>query len=104
MLFGRHSIILFQVCIQRWVDEKQKGNSNAGVSCPQCGADYIIKFPDSPTVMRLLDTIDKLVGRLCPVIAGGVCVGSLYWTCVTYGAITVMQVVKGCSGRIFMGL
>ena len=32
------------------------------------------------------------VGRLCPVIAGGVCVGSLYWTCVTYGAVTVMQV------------
>ena len=32
------------------------------------------------------------MGRLCPVIAGGVCVGSLYWTCVTYGAVTVMQV------------
>jgi len=91
-----------QVCIQRWVDEKQKGNSNAGVSCPQCGADYIIKFPDSPTVMRLLDTIDKLVGRLCPVIAGGVCVGSLYWTCVTYGAITVMQVVGHDQGLSVM--
>ena len=35
------------------------------------------------------------VGRLCPVVAGGVCVGSLYWTCVTYGAVTVMQVWEG---------
>ena len=24
------------------------------------------------------------------VVAGGVCVGSLYWTCVTFGAFTVM--------------
>ena len=91
-----------QVCIQRWVDEKQKGNSNAGVSCPQCGADYVIQFPESPGLMRLLDTLDKLVGRMCPVIAGGVCVGSLYWTCVTYGAITVMQVSGHDKGLSLM--
>jgi len=91
-----------QVCIQRWVDEKQKGNSNTGISCPQCGADYVIRFPDSPTVMKLLDTMDKLVGRLCPVIAGGVCVGSLYWTCVTYGAITVMQIAGHDKGLSLM--
>ena len=60
--------------------------------CPQCGADYIIQFPASGPFLRLLESLDKLVGRLCPVVAGGVCVGSLYWTCVTYGAVTVMQV------------
>merc|ERR1712055_273992 len=91
-----------QVCIQRWVDEKQKGNNNTGVSCPQCGADYIIQFPPSPAVLRLLDTLDKLVGRLCPVVAGGVCVGSLYWTCVTYGAVTVMQVTGHDKGLSLM--
>jgi len=91
-----------QVCIQRWVDEKQKGNNNTGVSCPQCGADYVIQFPPSPAALRLLDTLDKLVGRLCPVVAGGVCVGSLYWTCVTYGAVTVMQVTGHDKGLILM--
>ena len=91
-----------QVCIQRWVDEKQKGNSTAGVSCPQCGTEYCIKFPESPAVMRLLETLDKLVARLCPVIAGGVCVGSLYWTCVTYGAITFMQVAGQDRGLFLM--
>jgi len=91
-----------QVCIQRWVDEKQKGNSSAGVSCPQCGAEYVIRFPESPAVIRLLDTLDKLVARLCPVIAGGVCVGSLYWTCVTYGAITFMQVAGHDRGLSLM--
>jgi len=91
-----------QVCIQRWVDEKQKGNSTAGVSCPQCGTEYFIKFPESSAVIRLLDTLDKLVARLCPVIAGGVCVGSLYWTCVTYGAITFMQVAGHDRGLSLM--
>jgi len=91
-----------QVCIQRWVDEKQKGNNNAGVACPQCGADYIIQFPPSPAALRLLDALDKLVGRLCPVVAGGVCVGSLYWTCVTYGAVTVMQVTGHDKGLSLM--
>jgi len=91
-----------QVCIQRWVDEKQKGNNSTGVVCPQCGADYIIQFPASPPFLRLLDALDKLVGRLCPVIAGGVCVGSLYWTCVTYGAVTVMQVAGHSDGLTLM--
>jgi len=91
-----------QVCIQRWVDEKQKGNNSAGVSCPQCGTDYIIQFPPSPAGLRLLDALDKLVGRLCPVVAGGVCVGSLYWTCVTYGAVTVMQITGHDKGLSLM--
>lgn len=91
-----------QVCIQRWVDEKQKGNNTTGVVCPQCGTDYIIQFPASGPFLRLLDALDKLVGRLCPVVAGGVCVGSLYWTCVTYGAVTVMQVAGHTDGLILM--
>ena len=36
------------------------------------------------------------------IVAGGVCVGSLYWTCVTYGAVTLMQVVGHKQGLIFM--
>jgi E3 ubiquitin-protein ligase MARCH5 len=42
--------------------------------------------------MWVVDAVDLLVGRLCPYIAGGIGVGSLYWTCVTVGAVTIMQV------------
>ena len=42
-----------------------------------------------------LNIVVNQVGRLCPVVAGGVVVGSVYWTCVTYGAVTVMQVPYG---------
>jgi E3 ubiquitin-protein ligase MARCH5 len=34
-----------QYCLQRWIDEKQKGNSTAKVACPQCNMEYIIIFP-----------------------------------------------------------
>jgi len=34
-----------QNCLQRWIDEKQKGNSTAKVACPQCNAEYVIIFP-----------------------------------------------------------
>lgn len=45
-----------QACLQRWVDEKQRGNSTARVACPQCNAEYLIVFPklgkDCLTILR----------------------------------------------------
>lgn len=35
-----------QLCLLRWVDEKQKGNPLGEVSCPQCNTKYIIVYPD----------------------------------------------------------
>lgn len=35
-----------QSCLQRWVDEKQKGNALTKVACPQCNTEYIIVFPN----------------------------------------------------------
>lgn len=36
-----------QDCLQRWIDEKQKINSNAKVFCSQCNTEYILVFPPS---------------------------------------------------------
>jgi len=35
-----------QGCIQRWVDEKQKGHAGHAVACPQCNTEYIIVYPN----------------------------------------------------------
>ncbi|NWS33834.1 MARH5 ligase, partial [Polioptila caerulea] len=40
-----------QTCLQRWVDEKQRGNSTARVACPQCNAEYLIVFPKLGTLI-----------------------------------------------------
>ncbi|VDI42594.1 E3 ubiquitin-protein ligase MARCH5, partial [Mytilus galloprovincialis] len=80
-----------QYCLQRWIDEKQKGNSTAKVACPQCNMEYIILFPKVGPVVYILEKCDKIANMICPFLAGSVIVGSLWWTAVTYGAITVMQ-------------
>ncbi|KAF6110015.1 hypothetical protein HJG60_012691 [Phyllostomus discolor] len=64
-----------QACLQRWVDEKQRGNSTARVACPQCNAEYLIVFPKLGPVVYVLDL-----------------------AAVTYGAVTVMQVVGHKEG------
>lgn len=45
---------IHQSCLQRWLDEKQKGNSEGAVSCPQCGTEYQITFPKMGNNFHLL--------------------------------------------------
>lgn len=85
-------------CLQRWVDEKQKGNSATEVMCPQCNTQYIIVFPHLGPAVKIMEWIDRLIFKICPFMAGGIFVGSVYWTAVTYGAVTVMQVLGHKEG------
>jgi len=87
-----------KICLQRWIDEKQHGNSSVDVSCPQCNCTYIILYPNSALFVRILDTIDRIICKACPFIAGGILVGSVFWTAVTYGAVTIMQILGHKEG------
>ncbi|XKL60297.1 hypothetical protein PGB90_001313 [Kerria lacca] len=92
-----------QSCLQRWVDEKQKGNAMTKVSCPQCNTEYLIVFPHMGQIVMFLDTIDTIILKMCPFLAAGVLAGAVYWTAITYGAITIMQVVGHEEGLTVMG-
>lgn len=92
-----------QQCLQRWVDEKQKGGTHMGkVICPQCQTEYIIVFPNMGVLVLVLDTIDSFIYKSCPFMAAGIVVGAVYWCAVTYGAITVMQVIGQKEGLAIM--
>lgn len=93
---------MHQACIQRWVDEKQKGNTNQKVECPQCGFAYLIQFPKPTFIVSILDSGDLLIQKMCPIITGGVCVGSIWWSIVTFGAVTMMQTVGQDKSDEFM--
>uniref|UniRef100_A0A1Q3FCK7 E3 ubiquitin-protein ligase MARCHF5 n=1 Tax=Culex tarsalis TaxID=7177 RepID=A0A1Q3FCK7_CULTA len=82
-----------QSCLQRWVDEKQKGNTFKRVCCPQCQSEYIIVLPSMGTLANVLEGIDTMIKRISPFLTAGVIVGSFYWMAVTYGAVTVLQTV-----------
>lgn len=89
---------IHQSCLQRWLDEKQKGNSGGAVSCPQCGTEYQIVFPKIGPLVYFLQQVDRALSRASPFAAAGVVVGTIYWSAVTYGAVTVMQVVGHKKG------
>ncbi|KAA0704346.1 E3 ubiquitin-protein ligase MARCH5 [Triplophysa tibetana] len=89
---------IHQACLQRWLDEKQKGNSGGTVSCPQCGTEYSIVFPKTGPLVYFLQQVDRALSRASPFAAAGVVVGTVYWSAVTYGAVTVMQVVGHKKG------
>lgn len=42
--------------------------------------------------MYFLQQVDRALSRASPFAAVGVVVGTVYWSAVTYGAVTVMQV------------
>jgi hypothetical protein len=69
-----------QSCLQRWIDEKQKGNAFRRVECQQCKTEYIIVLPNMGLLADVLEAVDTLIRRSSPFIAAGVFVGSLYWT------------------------
>ena len=91
-----------QACIQRWVDEKQKGDYMLAVECPQCGTRYVIHLPRGNYFVTLLDKGEQLIQYLVPRVTGGVCVGSLYWICVTFGAVSLMQIMGQQRALIVM--
>lgn len=93
---------IHQSCLQRWLDEKQKGNSSGAVSCPQCGTEYHITFPKMGPLVYFLQRVDGSLSRASPFAAVGVVVGTIYWSAVTYGAVTVMQVVGHKKGLYVM--
>ena len=84
------------------MDEKQKGNLNINVECPQCGTAFVIEFPKPTFVVAVLDSGDLFIQKICPIITGGACVGSMYWTILTFGAVTLMQTVGHDKALIIM--
>lgn len=42
--------------------------------------------------VQILNKLDKTANQLCPFVAAGVVVSTIYWSAASYGAITVMQV------------
>lgn len=56
----------------------------------------------SGKLILVLDVADRIIYRVCPFVAAGVVIGSIYWTAVTYGALTIMQAVGAKEGLALM--
>lgn len=85
-------------CLQRWIDGQQLEDLSTKVRCPQCNTEYTIVYPSPGRLVYVMDMTDKVIYKMCPFLAGGIFIGSVYWMAVTYGAVTVMQVLGHKEG------
>merc|ERR1712150_170312 len=86
-------------CLQRWVDEEQKGVSKMEVKCPQCGTTYAIKYPNANTFILLMDLCETVSRIGFPVLTIGLSAVCLYWCGLSFGAVTVLQVLGHERGQ-----
>lgn len=73
-----------QDCVKRWVEEKQNGNFNIDVICPQCETKYRFVFPDKNNLLRILNFSDMLIKNGVQVLVIGAVLGSAYMVCTIY--------------------
>lgn len=69
---------------------------SGGVRGPHSEPCLLPPPPPAGPVVYALDLADRLISKAGPFAAAGIMVGSIYWTAVTYGAVTVMQVGAVC--------
>lgn len=77
-----------QLCLQQWIDEKQKGRSSVDVCCPQCQFGYQIVYPNSSFLLYVYENTNKAISACSPMILAGITATSLYWISFTYGYTT----------------
>lgn len=88
-----------QQCIQMWVDTQLKNSQNNKVSCPQCKTEYIVVFPSSSKFVYCLELLDKIISSVSPYLVGAIFVSSIYWSALSYGALSFLQVMGFEKGR-----
>ena len=78
-----------QMCLQHWIDEKQRGASSVEVRCPQCMYVYRITYPGVNPLLFLYEHTNHVISFCSPMILAGLTASSLYWISFTYGVTSL---------------
>ena len=92
-----------QLCLQQWIDEKQKGRSSVEVNCPQCKFGYQIVYPDSSFLLLIYENANKAISACSPMMLAGIAATSLYWISFTYGYTTTAVALGREQSAEFFG-
>ncbi|KAL5968260.1 E3 ubiquitin-protein ligase MARCHF5 [Taenia solium] len=91
-----------QSCLQRWLDERQRLDPLSPLSCRMCGYNYVVEYPPADPLLIILTAVDQAIDVSSTYVFTGAVIGCLYWSAVTYGALTVMQVCGHEAGLTAM--
>ena len=78
-----------QVCLQHWIDEKQRGASSVPVECPQCMYTYCITYPGQSSLLFLYERTNHFISFGSPMILASISASGLYWVSITYGVASL---------------
>ncbi|XP_054163661.1 E3 ubiquitin-protein ligase MARCHF5-like [Oppia nitens] len=80
-------------CLQLWIDEKQKLDTNVGVKCAQCGTQYVLMFPPNGKLIDVILWYESLMNNVST-YAMVLCVaGAVYMSAFSYGVLTCLQII-----------
>lgn len=80
-----------EACLGRWISEKELLAPDVPVTCTQCRTEYIVVMPQLCRFDALLNRLDKEYERLCPSVLMGIMSGTVYFSGVSYGALTLLE-------------
>ncbi|XP_022212041.2 E3 ubiquitin-protein ligase MARCHF5-like [Drosophila obscura] len=80
-------------CLNRWIDELQLRHPNKPIACSQCRTEYIIVTTPLCRFDALLSGIDNFYGAVCPSVTMGTISAALYFSAMTFGALTLIQII-----------
>ncbi|KAM9323314.1 E3 ubiquitin-protein ligase MARCHF5-like [Pholidichthys leucotaenia] len=87
-----------QSCVQLFVDSRLKVNRKEPVKCQLCGTTYHLFFPKMGSLFNFLKIVDEHLTRCSRVGMLFLFSGTVYWSAVTSGCLTVMQVMGQMKG------
>ncbi|KAH8289406.1 hypothetical protein KR054_004605 [Drosophila jambulina] len=80
-----------EACLSRWINEKEQLAPDVPVTCTQCRTEYIVVMPPLCRFDAVLNRLDKEYERLCPSVLMGIMSGTVYFSGVSYGALTLLE-------------
>lgn len=88
------TLVAHEGCLLRWIDQSNRDHPlQKSVTCPQCKAPYVV-LNNKSALLRLFDSVDRLVTLAQPIGAVALLGGSVLVACTTYGCVAM---------RMFLG-
>uniref|UniRef100_A0A3Q4GJ92 E3 ubiquitin-protein ligase MARCHF5 n=1 Tax=Neolamprologus brichardi TaxID=32507 RepID=A0A3Q4GJ92_NEOBR len=86
-------------CLQYWLDNRLRV-SQQPIRCQLCEVAYSVIFPQMGPLVDFLRVVDRTLTAIGPFGTLGLLFGTAYWTALSYGAVTVVQVMGRANGMM----
>lgn len=91
-----------EACFNKYIDLKQSANVTIQLACQQCNLKYEFSYPYNGLFLQVCDSIDKFINTASSILAFGAILATTYWSLLSYGAVTILQIYGNESGSAIL--